>query len=79
MGAAYTTILGDEDKEERRKTKAAEREMPDEAAFTQAPHVDAFPTWAHRLADWLHHLGGERLDAWLMPSYSRIIYKHVRP
>ena len=79
VGAAYTTILGDEDKEERRKTKAAEREMPDEAAFTQAPHVDAFPTWAHRLADWLHHLGGERLDAWLMPSYSRIIYKHVRP
>ena len=79
VGAAYTTILGDEDKEERRKTKVSEREMPDEAAFTQAPHVDAFPTWAHRLADWLHNLGGERLDAWLMPSYSRIIYKHVRP
>lgn len=132
MGAAYTTILGDEslDTEERRKAKAAAgqpAEMPDEVAFTkvpppkpnqtlraqavtpraqaaapcaqavtlcaqaaapcvqavatctQAPHVDAFPSWAGRLASWLHHLGGERLDAWLMPSYSRIIYQHVRP
>lgn len=49
------------------------------ATCTQAPHVDAFPSWAHRLAAYLHHLGGERLDAWLMPSYSRIIYQHVRP
>tara|TARA_B100000768_G_scaffold15197_1_gene14153 strand:- start:202 stop:771 length:570 start_codon:yes stop_codon:yes gene_type:complete len=132
VGAAYTTILGDEsvDKEERRKAKAAAgqpAEMPDEVAFTkapppkltatpraqavtlraqaaapraqpvapraqtaapcvqavatctQAPHVDAFPSWAGRLAAYLHHLGGERLDAWLMPSYARIIYKHVRP
>ena len=45
----------------------------------QAAHVDAFPSWAHRLTAYLHHLGGERLDAWLMPSYSRIIYKHARP
>ena len=54
VGAAYTTILGDEsvDKEERRKAKAAAgqpAEMPDEVAFTKAPPPKLTATHVPRL------------------------------
>ena len=51
--------------------------------MTQVPHPEGGSEepgwgWAHRIAAYLHRLGGERLDNWLMPSYSSLIYQHVR-
>ena len=42
-----------------------------------APFAAAFPPWVYRAAEYLHRVGG-RFDMWLAPSYSSIIYQHVR-
>jgi pentatricopeptide repeat protein len=75
VGDAYTAIQGGAGGQARKCRSEHAEELE---RMEQAPHVDAFPPWAHRLAVFLHHAGGERLDRWLMPSYSRIVYERVK-
>ena len=75
VGDAYTAIQGGAGGQ---AMKCRSEHAEELERMEQAPHVDAFPPWAHRLAIFLHHAGGERLDRWLMPSYSRIVYERVK-
>ena len=47
------------------------------AAPRQAGFASAFPAWVYRAAEYLQRVP-QRLDLWLMPSYSSAIYQHVR-
>jgi len=69
IGAAYGTIMG---LPERATQHAETREGPREAPFAAA-----FPPWVYRAAEYLHRVP-QRLDQWLAPSYSSLIYQHLR-
>lgn len=71
IGAAYKLIMGmpDEVSSSRPRQEAAKHES--------APFVEAYPSWVHRIQAYLHRIP-QRLDLWLMPSYSSMIYQHVR-
>jgi len=48
-----------------------------ESPLQQAPFVRAYPGWVHRLGEFLERVP-QRLDLWLMPSWSSVIYHHLR-
>ncbi|KAL3928528.1 MAG: hypothetical protein SGPRY_002348 [Prymnesium sp.] len=73
IGAAYKSIMQlPEDAQSR-----SPRQEHTPVAQEPAPLVKAFPSWAHRLYEYLQRVP-QRLDLWLAPSYSSFIYQHLR-
>ena len=70
IGEAYTAILG-ESEFPTAPTDAAE--LP----HMEAPAATGYPSWMYRLVAHLQRVPA-RFDRWLMPSYSSIIYQHLR-
>jgi pentatricopeptide repeat protein len=76
VGRAYSAISGEP------FTWGASSAVPHasasgEAPLQQAPFVRAYPGWVHRLGEYLERVP-QRLDLWLMPSWSSVIYHHLR-
>ena len=70
IGAAYSTIMGLPERAAAREKET--RDGPRSAAFAAA-----FPPWVYRAAEYLHRVP-QRFDTWLAPSYSSLIYQHLR-
>ena len=70
VGAAYAQIMG---------TSSPRMDADPSSEFTPraSPFAAAFPAWAYRWFEYLQRVP-QRLDMWLAPSYSSIIYQAVR-
>jgi len=71
VGAAYTQIMG------AAAARAEDAESSSDFTPTPVPFTAAFPPWVYRLYEYLQRVP-QRFDMWLMPSYSSIIYQHVK-
>ena len=71
IGAAYDMIMGLPERSAR-TSNTSKAEGPRHAAFAAA-----FPPWVYRAYEYLQRVP-QRLDTWLEPSWSSIIYQHLR-
>ena len=70
IGVAYNKIMGTPSIKQRNANH-------DINVVQQAAFAKAYPPWVYRCMDYLTRVP-QRFDDWLMPSYSSIIYKHVK-
>ena len=73
IGAAYAEISGSPSLKQKPQTAEDIRNR----VVKQAPFASAFPPWVYRTMEYLQRVP-QRFDLWLMPSYSSIIYHHLR-
>lgn len=72
IGAAYSSIVGAPELNPRRAESAGGANV-----VKQAPFAPAYPPIVYRWMEYLLRVP-QRLDLWLMPSYSSIIYQSLR-
>ena len=70
IGVAYNKIMGTPSIKHRNAN-------PDINVVQPAAFAKAYPPWVYRCMDYLTRVP-QRFDEWLMPSYSSIIYQHVK-
>ena len=73
VGRAYSAITGEPFVATVTHAAAADADPP----LVRVPQTRAYPGWVHRLSEYLERVP-QRLDLWLMPSWSSIIYHHLR-
>ena len=71
IGAAYDVIMGSSLQHHNANTKST-KDGP-----RPAPFAAAFPPWVYRISEFLQRVP-QRVDTWLSPSYSSVIYQHLR-
>lgn len=72
IGVAYEAIVGSPAQPSEPGAAREPRPTPEPPPFREA-----FPSWVYRISAYLERVP-QRLDLWLMPSYSSIIYQHLR-
>ena len=71
VGDAYAKIMGTQ------LPSDGDDSQADDFTPKAAPFAAAYPPWVYRVFEYLQRVP-QRFDLWLMPSYSSIIYQHVR-
>ena len=71
IGAAYDAIMGEPDQPHWKPSQSFEVD------HLAPPAEGGYPSWAYRIFAHLNRIPA-RLDRWLMPSYSSVIYGHLR-
>lgn len=75
IGAAYSSITGVPFV---CPSSTAPTSSPSEPPMTAIKRNEqAFPRWMYRLTEYLERVP-QRFDLWLMPSWSSVIYQHLR-